>query len=95
MLLPAGGSQSAPACLGLPLKGRSTPNAWKSVPLKHAAFWCSHATCRSNVVQVIYVETLCNPSSDVPDLEAVVSFAKANNLMAFIDNTFASPVLCR
>lgn len=45
--------------------------------------------------QVIYVETLCNPSSDVPDLEAVVSFAKANNLMTFIDNTFASPVLCR
>lgn len=46
-------------------------------------------------VQIIYVESLCNPSSDVPDLEAVIDFAKANNLMSFIDNTFASPALFR
>ena len=47
------------------------------------------------VVQIIYVETLCNPSSDVPDLAAIVDFARANNLVSFIDNTFASPVVCR
>ena len=46
-------------------------------------------------LQIIYIETICNPSSDIPDLEAVVDFARANNLMSFIDNTFASPVLCR
>ncbi|KAK9833508.1 hypothetical protein WJX84_009165 [Apatococcus fuscideae] len=59
----------------------SQPNTWKAA-LKPST-------------KIIYVESLCNPSSDVPDLQAVVSFAKANSLMSFIDNTFASPVLCR
>jgi cystathionine beta-lyase/cystathionine gamma-synthase len=41
--------------------------------------------------KVIYVETLTNPLMQVPDLEGVVEFAKANGLVAMIDNTFASP----
>ncbi len=42
--------------------------------------------------KVIYVETISNPLMQVPDLEAVVSFAKSHGLVSMIDNTFASPV---
>ena len=40
----------------------------------------------------IYVETMGNPLLQVPDLQAVVEFAKAHGLVSVIDNTFASPV---
>src|SRR2546425_1606470 len=42
--------------------------------------------------KVIYVETISNPLMQVPDLEAVASFAKRHGLVSMIDNTFASPV---
>ena len=42
--------------------------------------------------RAIYVETMSNPLLQVPDLRAVVAFAKANNLVSIIDNTFASPI---
>lgn len=42
--------------------------------------------------RAIYVETMSNPLLQVPDLEAVVGFAKAHGLVSLIDNTFASPV---
>ena len=42
--------------------------------------------------KAIYVETISNPMMQVPDLEAVVKFARAHNLVSIIDNTFASPV---
>lgn len=42
--------------------------------------------------RAIYVETLTNPLLQVADLEAVVRFAKAHELLSLIDNTFASPV---
>src|SRR5260370_11491100 len=42
--------------------------------------------------KVIYVETISNPLMQVPDLEAVVSFAKNHALVSLIDNTFASQV---
>ena len=42
--------------------------------------------------KVIYVETISNPLMQIPDLEAVVSFAKSHGLVSMIDNTFASPV---
>ena len=42
--------------------------------------------------KLIYVETITNPLLDVLDLNAVVAFAKKNNLLSLIDNTFASPV---
>lgn len=45
--------------------------------------------------RLIYVETLTNPLVQMADLEAVVAFARANGLVSMIDNTFASPVLCR
>ena len=42
--------------------------------------------------KLIYVETITNPLLVVLDLNAVVAFAKKNNLLSLIDNTFASPV---
>ena len=42
--------------------------------------------------RVIYVETMSNPLLDVPDLEAVVAFAREHELISVVDNTFASPV---
>ena len=42
--------------------------------------------------KLIYVESITNPLLDVLDLNAVVDFAKKNNLLSLIDNTFASPV---
>jgi cystathionine beta-lyase/cystathionine gamma-synthase len=42
--------------------------------------------------KAIYVETITNPLIDVADLPAVVEFARANRLVAVVDNTFASPI---
>ena len=42
--------------------------------------------------KAIYVETISNPLIGVPELKAVPEFAKAHNLVSFIDNTFASPI---
>jgi len=46
---------------------------------------------RSNT-KVVYVETMTNPLLQIADLKAVVEFAKSNNLISIIDNTFASPI---
>ncbi|HEX9197632.1 MAG TPA: aminotransferase class I/II-fold pyridoxal phosphate-dependent enzyme [Candidatus Bathyarchaeia archaeon] len=42
--------------------------------------------------KAVYVETISNPLMQVPDLEAVVDFAKHHRLVSLIDNTFASPI---
>jgi len=42
--------------------------------------------------KVILVESISNPLVQVGDLVAVVKFARENNLVSMIDNTFASPV---
>jgi cystathionine beta-lyase/cystathionine gamma-synthase len=49
------------------------------------------AALRPNT-KLMYVESIANPLLDVPDLEAVVAFAKRHGLITLIDNTFASPV---
>ncbi len=45
-----------------------------------------------NNTKAILVETLTNPLLQVTDLKAVVEFAKNNDIVSIIDNTFASPV---
>jgi O-acetylhomoserine (thiol)-lyase len=45
--------------------------------------------------RVIYGETIGNPLLNVLDIEAVAEIAHAANLPLMIDNTFASPYLCR
>jgi O-acetylhomoserine (thiol)-lyase len=45
--------------------------------------------------RVLYGETIGNPSGNVLDLEAVADIARANDIPLVVDNTFASPYLCR
>src|SRR5271155_3756000 len=45
--------------------------------------------------RVIYGETIGNPRMNVFDIAAVAAVAHENNLPLMIDNTFASPYLCR
>jgi cystathionine gamma-synthase/cystathionine gamma-lyase/cystathionine beta-lyase len=45
--------------------------------------------------KVLYAESIANPLLEVPDLEAMGRFADAHDLVAVIDNTFASPVNVR
>ncbi len=56
----------------------NNPDSWKS-------------KLRPNT-KAIYVETISNPLMQVPDLDAVVSFAHNHHLVSVVDNTFASPV---
>ena len=45
--------------------------------------------------RAIYVETLGNPKLDVPDFRALADIAHAEGLPLVVDNTFATPILCR
>ena len=45
--------------------------------------------------RVLYGETIGNPRMNVLDIAAVAAVAHDNNLPLVIDNTFASPYLCR
>ena len=45
--------------------------------------------------KAIYAETLGNPKLDVLDIEAVARVAESAGVPLIIDNTLASPVLCR
>ena len=46
-------------------------------------------------LQVFYVESISNPLVRVTDLMGVARFARQHGLTPVVDNTFASPVLCR
>lgn len=45
--------------------------------------------------KAIYIETLGNPNSDIPDIEALAEIAHANQIPLVIDNTFGTPYLIR
>ena len=45
--------------------------------------------------RAVYVETIGNPSLDVPDLRALADVAHAAGVPLVVDNTFATPLLCR
>ncbi|MBQ6233056.1 MAG: O-acetylhomoserine aminocarboxypropyltransferase/cysteine synthase [Clostridia bacterium] len=45
--------------------------------------------------RAIYLETLGNPNSDIPDIEAIAEIAHKNGLPLVIDNTFGTPYLIR
>jgi O-acetylhomoserine (thiol)-lyase len=45
--------------------------------------------------KALYGETIGNPSANVLDLEALAAIARTNDIPLVIDNTFASPYLCR
>ena len=43
----------------------------------------------------IYLETLGNPNSDIPDIDAIAEIAHENKIPLVIDNTFGTPYLIR
>ena len=57
------------------------PDAWK-------------AAVRDNT-KAFYAETIGNPAGNVLDIEAVASIAHDHQLPLIVDNTFATPYLCR
>ncbi len=45
--------------------------------------------------KALFIETLGNPNSDVPDIEAVADIAHSHGIPLVIDNTFGTPYLIR
>ncbi len=45
--------------------------------------------------KAVYLETLGNPNSDIPDIDAIAAIAHARGLPLVIDNTFGTPYLIR
>ena len=45
--------------------------------------------------KAIYLETLGNPNSDIPDIDAIAAIAHAHGIPLVIDNTFGTPYLIR
>lgn len=45
--------------------------------------------------RVVFIETLGNPNSDIPDIDAIAAIAHRHGLPLVIDNTFATPYLLR
>ncbi len=43
----------------------------------------------------IYIETLGNPNSDIPDIDALAALAHRHGLPLIVDNTFGTPYLIR
>lgn len=52
------------------------------------------AAIQSNT-KAVYLETLGNPNSDIPDIDAIAEIAHAHGLPLVIDNTFGTPYLIR
>jgi O-acetylhomoserine (thiol)-lyase len=53
------------------------------------------ASAVTDSTKLLYTEIIANPSGAVADLEALTAVADAANLPLFVDNTFATPWLCR
>ena len=52
------------------------------------------AAIRENT-RAIYIETLGNPNSDIPDIDALAELAHKHGLPLVVDNTFCTPYLIR
>ena len=52
------------------------------------------AAIRPNT-KAVYLETLGNPNSDIPDIDAIAQIARAHGLPLVIDNIFGTPYLIR
>lgn len=48
-----------------------------------------------DTTRAVYVETIGNPRLDVPDLRRLADVAHAAGVPLVVDNTFATPILCR
>ena len=45
--------------------------------------------------KLILFESITNPSIDVPDFEAIAAIADQNGILSCVDNTVATPILCK
>jgi methionine-gamma-lyase len=52
------------------------------------------AALRPNT-RVLYLETIANPTTQVADLPALLAVARESGVTGVVDNTFATPLLCR
>ena len=52
------------------------------------------AAIRPNT-KILYCETLGNPNSDIPDIDAISAVAHSHGLPVVVDNTFGTPYLIR
>ena len=52
------------------------------------------AALRPNT-RLVFTETIGNPKGDIADLEAIAAVAHAHGVPLVVDNTLASPLLCR
>jgi len=53
------------------------------------------AAALSPQTRAVFVETIGNPAGNVADLEALAAVAHAHGVPLLVDNTFATPALCR
>ncbi|WP_309496567.1 O-acetylhomoserine aminocarboxypropyltransferase/cysteine synthase family protein [Sulfurovum sp.] len=45
--------------------------------------------------KIVIFESITNPSIDVPDFDAIVAIANKHNILTCVDNTVATPILCK
>ncbi len=64
----------------------------RTVDLTKPETWEAAVTDRT---KLFYAETISNPWMLVADLPAIAEFAKGHDLLTVVDNTLATPVLCR
>lgn len=56
---------------------------------------CVEAELKKGKTKIVYIETIANPLLHVVDIEACCRLAHRYGAKIFVDNTFASPYLCR
>jgi len=72
--------------------------ALTTAPTPHAApgpHEAAPALAAAAPVRILYLETISNPTLVVPDLAALAALAHRHGATVVVDNTFASPYLCR
>ncbi len=72
------------------LKKISVETKW--VPVGDLSAWEKAVTPKT---RALYTETIGNPGGSIADLEKLATFAKSKKLPLIVDNTFATPALCR
>lgn len=53
------------------------------------------AACAQPNVKALYIESLCNPGGVITDIAALSEIAKGVDIPLIVDNTLATPYLCR
>jgi cystathionine gamma-synthase len=54
-----------------------------------------HSALDQEPARLLFVETMSNPLLRIVDVEALASIARKHGCLLVVDNTFATPVLCR